>query len=428
MNKSSTTRLKGSYRLLRVLLFCLVFVALADPADSLTRLKVPLFVSVMAVWLFRRVRNRIGARGSIHQKTRYGLWLTVFVVAILVPSIATLVGFLDVDVHSGGAPLSLAKSFLFFSIAPVIASEESDLILIIIRLSFVVALITIAMVVVSWIWPAPFLLITDFLMSRQTAIITPDRDVTGVAVGEFYYASCPLLIFSFAYHLDRALSNEKVRKWDIFLSMVAGTALLLSGARADILAVLLLLFILALRHMLRRRGWVPTLILGSSLLIAGAAAIIPKFANPAEGSNAIKLKHIHSYAREFNDRPASLLWGEGANSAFYSEGFQSWTTVTEVTYMELIRVFGLPVAILFTSWLAWLDYSLFRRGLIAIALAYIAYLAIAASNPLLINSTGFLVIASMYEQATKSRPPTSRTRLRFKLWGRTRDETLRLEC
>jgi hypothetical protein len=149
----------------------------------------------------------------------------------------------------------------------------------------------------------------------------------------------------------------------------------------------------------------------------GAAVVMPKFADTKEGSNAIKLNHLRSYMSEFDNRPASLLLGQGANSSFYSEGFQSWTTVTELTYLEFIRIFGLPVSILFAAWLGWLAHSLFKRGSIAIGLAYVTYLAIAASNPLLINSTGFLVLASMYEQATKPCSSTPTKRIGFRLWG-----------
>jgi hypothetical protein len=412
----STIRRGASYRLLRALLYCLVLVALVDPADSLTRLKVPLFVSVMVVWLFRYVRNRFGSAAA-YNPPRYGLWLTAFVVSFVLPGIATVVGLLNTNIHTGDAPLSLAKSFLFFSIVPVLASEGSDLILVIMRLSFVVALITFAMVVVSFVWPVPFLLITDFLMDHKTAIITPDRDVTGLAAGEFYYASCPLLIFSFAYYLDHTLCNKKARIRNLFFSVCFGGALLLSGARANLLGALCLFFSLLLKRMLYRSGWAPAFILGSALLLVGAAVVMPKFADTKEGSNAIKLNHLRSYMSEFDNRPASLLLGQGANSSFYSEGFQSWTTVTELTYLEFIRIFGLPVSILFAAWLGWLAHSLFKRGSIAIGLAYVTYLAIAASNPLLINSTGFLVLASMYEQATKPCSSTPTKRIGFRLWG-----------
>ena len=428
MTNESTTRGTKSHRLLRLLLSCLVFVALVDPSDSLTHLKVPFFASVIAVWVYRYIGSRIGTIDAKPHATRLDLWVTVFVVSILVPSIATIVGILGSDVHSGNAPLSLVKSFLFFSIAAVLANEKCDLILIIIRLSFVVALITLAMVLVSLVWPMPFLLISDFLMSRQTAIITPDRDVTGVAAGEFYYATCPLLIFSFAYYFNRVLNCGEARKRDILLPILFGVSLLVSGARANLLAMLFVFTFLGLRRFLRNFGWAPTIILGTTLLLAATAVVIPKFADTAEGSNAVKLKHIHSYVEEFSARPAALLWGEGANSSFYSEGFQSWTTVTEITYFELVRVFGLPVTLLFIIWLAWIGYAIFRKGPMPIALAYCAYIAMAASNPLLINSTGFLVIASMYEQATKTLSPVLISSSRFKLWGRTSDKIRPLKC
>lgn len=203
----------------------------------------------------------------------------------------------------------------------------------------------------------------------------------------------------------------------MMMCLLFGAALFLSGARANILALLSIILIFTLRHLRRRGGWAPVLIVGTLIVILASATIMPKFTDTQEGSNAIKLKHIHSYEEEFGAELTALLWGEGANSAFYSEGFEKWTTVTEVTYLELARVFGLPMAFLFGVGLLWIGFRIFANGFLPIGLAYMGYLGIAGSNPLLINSTGFLVIAAMYEQAVRHPDASLSAHTRFRLWG-----------
>jgi MFS family permease len=337
-----------------------------------------------------------------------------------------MIGLLNSDLHSGDAPLGLLKTFLFFSIVLVLISEEIDLISYINKVSVILALVTIAMAVMNLVSPELFLGVSLFIADKGNGVISPSRNLFGLGIGELYYGACPIMIFPFSYYCDQTSQNG-IRKFSsALMCSLFGVALLLSGARADILATLSIALIFTMRYVRRVSGWVPALTVGAIVVILAAVTVIPNFADKQEGSNAVKLKHISSYNEEFGSKPAVLLSGEGANSAFYSEGFEMWTTVTEVTYLELVRVFGLPMTILFGAGLLWIGYHLFANGLFSIGLAYFAFLGIAGTNPLLVGSTGFLVIAAMYERAVRYPDPLLPPHAHFRLWGPALPNRLRL--
>jgi hypothetical protein len=268
-----------------------------------------------------------------------------------------------------------------------------------------VAILTVTTVLLSFFSPAIFVTLYAFSIEKQNAMITTSRDFIGLGVGMFYYKTSALMIFPFTYYCNCMV--QRGTKWLVPLLMVSvyGTALLFSGTRANLLAVLFVAGMFALGYIRRTFGLVTCLAVATLSVILVSPALVLNLLQPDEQSNSVKLGHLRSYEQEFSANPSILLWGQGTNTAFYSEGYQDWTTITELSYMELVRVFGIPITILFGAGLAWIGYALFTRGSYPVALAYVAYLAIAGSNPLLISSTGFVIICAVWKEAV--RPSTA---------------------
>jgi hypothetical protein len=403
--------------LLQVAISVLVLLSLLDTSNEMLQSKVPVFITVFLIWIYRQmIPSRRIDRERRRKLPRY-VWIVAFGVSFVVPFIATMVGMLTSDLHSGTAPLGVMKSFMFFSIVLVLISEEIDFISYIVKLSIALAVLTIALVAINMFSPELFLGVSLFIVEKGNGVILPGRDLLGLGLGEFYYGACSIMIFSFSYYFDRATQYGERKLSSVLMCSLFGVALILSGARAEILATLFIALILTLRKVRRVSGWLPTLTVGGIVVILVAATVIPNFTDKEEGSNATKLKHIYSYNREFGSRPAMLLSGEGANSAFYTEGFETWATLTEVTYLELVRMYGLPMAILFAAGLLWIGYRLFANGLFTMGLAYFAFLGIAGTNPLIVSSTGFLAIAAMYEQAVTRTRSFQQQHVTVNLWG-----------
>ncbi len=107
--------------------------------------------------------------------------------------------------------------------------------------------------------------------------------------------------------------------------------------------------------------------------------------------------------------PGFLIWGQGLGSEFYSKGFGYFTPQSELTYIDIIRMFGLPLGMFFiiiTFYPVWYlskslkyDWAAFYPLVI-----FCAYLFIAGTNPLLISSTGMLAMLAIFSSMRKFKP------------------------
>ena len=380
-----------SRRILLAGVYALTVAALIDPADRIFHLKIPSFLLVGLVWVGRWgiTRPIISAR----------MWMAVIGFALLIPTLWTVIGLTHYGVHNGEIDFGTAKSFLFLLLVPVLISESIDLSSLITRTSMLVALLTILMVIVSLISPAGFDLLYAFSLSKQNAIVAESRDLIGVGIGMFYYKTSALLVFPFAHYCNCLASPVRGKARSLAFCIIFGAALLFSGARANFIGEMLIAGCFITRYLVRRLGWASAVLIAITASGIFAATMAPRLTDPEETSNSIKLGHIQSYEDLFNAHPSILLWGEGAEIAFYSKGYGDWTTVTELTYLELIRIFGVPMTLFFFYSLLWLAARLFRRGRIGLGVAYTTYLLISASNPLLISSTGFIALCAVWKEA-----------------------------
>jgi hypothetical protein len=128
----------------------------------------------------------------------------------------------------------------------------------------------------------------------------------------------------------------------------------------------------------------------------------------SEEANAIKYAHVLSYIDLFAAHPLVLLIGQGLGGGFYSGGFGEITYMTELSYLELIRFFGVPLFCIIV-WLSFYPLFFYLRNRAHIAhkdkfiyLSYGLYLFCIGTNPLLISSTGMIVLVVVYSVTFKS--------------------------
>lgn len=125
-------------------------------------------------------------------------------------------------------------------------------------------------------------------------------------------------------------------------------------------------------------------------------------------SSTIKSGHLDSYVLLFRQHPQYLIWGSGLGSTFYTSGTKAVASQTELTYLDLIRWFGIPLTIVIFVILLYPVLQMYfsrTRHLNNryIIIAYWGYLFIVGTNPLLVSSTGMLVIVIMYSLLGKKR-------------------------
>jgi hypothetical protein len=386
---------------LRISVVLLTAVLLVDPGDALLHLKIPVFALVMVLWLLQT---------PIWEPIlRLNVLIAIFVVSVVLPTLWILVSLLTAPSLDLDNLLAYPKAFLFIFLLLVIVNEHIALDLIAVRLSIFIALLTISLVVLSMAFPELFIAVYSFASEKEVAIISEGRDQFGIGVGQFYYKTAPIMLFGLTFFLHRWLFRRS-RMWDIPLSLLFLVALLFSGARANVIAAFAAVAVLTIAKVARRFGPIAATVLATVLLVVPVALFSASLLNPSETSNEIKALHSGSYAEHFEDHPSYLLLGQGEGTRFYSRGFQDFTTVTELSYFELVRQFGIPVTVVFVIFLLSPMIVLIRNRPFEsdygyLAVGYGAYLLVSATNPLLISSTGMLVVVMVWARALELQDP-----------------------
>ncbi len=249
-------------------------------------------------------------------------------------------------------------------------------------------------------------------------IMMTHRQFLGVRVFAVYYRSMAALtlpLFWFVYHFYNANLRRRLRL--LIPTVIIVVAFLGSGTRMTMLLPLALLGLVSY-HTLRRMGrWryalYPTLLLLGTMFVVLVVALASE---KTESSNSIKYAHLGSYLKLFTAHPHYLLSGQGLGTRFFTDGFHRMTYITEWTYLELLRqyglIFALPIyfVLLYPLWA--LRRSLANQYTLGIAVTYVSYLLIAGTPPLLISSTGTPVLLCadsylrLYKKADSPEIPT----------------------
>lgn len=225
------------------------------------------------------------------------------------------------------------------------------------------------------------------------------REYAGIQFPYIYFLASPMLAYLIGYDLNKVFSNFNFRYMLIcFLSILAYA---FSGTRAHQLLALvyapLFYILLYSRHKI--------LLLYFSILSVAIIFSIFDFEildlmfSPKETSNSMKIAMLDVYAEIFNN-PIMLIFGQGYNAHTWSLPFMKMlgvpdgatTSKTELTYIELIRVYGILVSVPFYALLTVLVYRLAwtsekYKWLLP---AFLIHLADSATNPYIFSTNGML--------------------------------------
>lgn len=328
----------------------------------------------------------------------------IFFVGLFMPGYALSLGLINNFVHntSVGEILYL-NSFFFFLLLPVIVLEGIHLQKIFNSASLVIILITTTSYLILLYNPNTFGRLYSYLVIDKSVAVYALRNYGGFTLLMMFYKTSPLLMFPLSYYLFKILIEKKKKRLflNILILIAIVITLFISGTRANILSLGLIIFFYFLFYIYRKSK--PLFLVtgfGFALLFVFAASLLGNvLLSRSEVSNMVKFGHLISYVEHFSTNWSILFFGQGLGSRFYSSGFQSLTSVTELTYFELVRVWGFPITLMFVAILLIpLVVELKSRRISHLFIAYIAYLFIAGTNPLLLSSTGMLVLVYVFSE------------------------------
>jgi len=376
--------------LLRLNLYFLLAVAVFDPADLFVHAKVPLFLGVWTLILADIVLSR-NRRYPVPTNLYYYVWIFV----VLLPLIGMLVYALRGGGMDGNGGFASYKPYLFLTLAIPLAMKRINLVCPLTWILSVLSLVTIILYAITFnndvlrsqLW---------FVGDSYTIFSLNERSYGSLSYHMVYFHTSPLLVIAIAYFCYQSLVLAgRARFWNVSLLLLNVCGMMLSGTRNNMIVGLLVpLMIIAWYKGTKARVAVAAA-LGFVLLAGLSSGVVQAMVSTDDLSNTVKLLHYQDYMRMFGDW-RTLVFGQGLGATFYSTALGTRVPVTELTYIEFIRTYGLAVACMFYYLLLYPLRTLGNEAARAdhyLFLAYLGYLYLCTVNPLLLSSNGLLILA-----------------------------------
>ncbi|WP_303176467.1 ligase [Paraprevotella xylaniphila] len=244
-------------------------------------------------------------------------------------------------------------------------------------------------------------LIWNFMTEHDNVIMMSHRSFYGIEIFGMYYKSMVCLTFALGYFYYSFINCAGRKRYLMLLPFLLGSfAFLVSGTRSSMMLPFFLIGLIFYQRVRYTRYikylFYPLLVLFAFMFLF---FLILLATETTETSNMIKYAHLESYMKLFDRHPIFLLLGQGPGTSFYSSGFGRFTTITEWTYVELLRNYGIwcigILAVILKPLYTFYQYKEDNLTFVMMV-SYLAYLFVAGTNPLLISSTGMLMVLSAY--------------------------------
>lgn len=382
--------------LLNISIGLLVLDIMIDPPNLIFHSKYLLFVIVFLIWFLKIIKTKTKI---VVPKS---LFFVLAFISLFMPFYALSVGIINSilnDTEIG--TLAYFNSFFFFLLLLVIVNENIELTKFINYSSLMVVGITLGFYLILLLSPTFFTVIYHYFVIDKGVAVYALRNYGGVTLIMMFYKTSPILVFPLSYYLYRIFITPEKRRLipDIIVLCLIIAALFISGTRANVVSLIaIVLFYFGFYIYKKSKEWFVLINIASLLLALFALPVFfDLLLNKHEASNMIKFGHFSSYLDHFENHKIMSIFGQGIGGSFYSSGINKLSNISELTYLELIRIWGFPITLLFLSALILpLINEIRSKNISHIFIAYITYLFIAGTNPLLLSSTGMIVLVYVF--------------------------------
>ena len=373
----------------------LLIVTIVDPGNIIFNLKEFFFVLTF-----------ISGLVILNFKINYWVLVGSLFFSIAIPLLWFLIGLISNYSFSIEYGIMYLKSFIFFLLINICMNPGVNYIKLFSRTTLI--LIPIVLTIFYFVY---FLGDFAFLLNFKETFTLSRR-----AFGDFildpvvFYKTSPLLIFGFSYLCNQF--SEKKTITSFILALACLFVLVLSGTRANIISSFIIIIFFFYQNFFSKSVfkkisfWILSL---SSLITFIIPFAVSYFFDKDEESNSKKLSYIDSYLELWSNDVISLIFGQGIGGGLNTAGGGTKYLI-EPTYFEIVRMFGLIGGCVFVLFLVIpiLLFIISKSNSVSkqntyLLLSYILYIMIEIpSNPLLISSTGMLVMVVVYSAALKS--------------------------
>lgn len=382
-------------KFLRIVLISLITVCIFDPADKLLGLKVPLFVLGWLLFLFDIIANR----KIVYVSKKLIMYLTLF---ISIPLLSIAYYFLTGTDFINYDGYRYFKSYLFVTLVLILYISKIDLTKPTVVILSTLSIVSIIFLIISWFDISLVLYFYEKVGLPYGICTMGSRDFGTFLLPRLpmvFFHTGTLIVFPIAFFTMKVFSSKGVGRMRYGLLLAINMVALFFCSTKSCIVFSVITPIFVAYWYSKRKGFIlcGIIILLSMLYMNHLDAIKERMEyifRPEELSNMIKISYFHDYLSLFSD--AKVLWfGQGLGS-YFNTTIRGYVSLTELTYFELIRSFGLILSLpLFTLIL----YPLSRlrikeyRSLHYIFIAYLCYLTMCITNPLLVSSSGMLLLS-----------------------------------
>lgn len=389
----------GQRLAVRGLLFVFLIICIFDPADQIVGGKVLVFVALWAVTL-------IGILLSGDEIVLPPAVVAYVALFIAIP-LASIAVYYALDGRSPFEGFSMLKGYLLISLTLVLVVNRINLLAQLSGVLTMLACCVIAVFIAILLhpelfdeWQAPALATGLLFLGKR-----PYGDHINLL--QIYFVTSPMLAISIAYYFDRAMSVDGPKEKMFFglLTAINVAGMFIAGTRNNIFASLLIPWSLVPVYTRRRSVWAVCSAAGAIALALVLSDYLLAFFDPTETANQIKIGTLSDYWRILS-QPVTLLFGEGLG-VYQHWSIKQFSYVSELTYLELLRNFGLVGGLVIMGLLlvplATAVGSADRKAL-SVAIAWLFYLVTCASNPNLFSSMGILILSILIANAAIDGP------------------------
>ena len=371
-----------------LLLFCLLLVAVFDPADQIFHIKVPLFV---AVWVLTTVNYFLRKCPST---VPLNLLIYVIGFSVLIPLWSICWYFSQNGALDGYDGFNYLKGYLFLTLCIPLTLEEIDVKPMFCLILTVQAVLAAFIYIITLRSPVAFAAVYGF-GSEYGVFVHTDRTYGEMHISQPYFVTSPLLVIAISYFTFKCVvSKGRKRILYLLLLIINVVGMLRSGTRNNMIASIMTFLLVWLWYSKKKVFLACSMVLLLAALAFMQWGTIQAMMSPDDVSNAVKVQFVRDYMLLLSE-PKTLLLGQGLGAAFNSTE-RGYVTISEITYMELLRSYGILFGV---PMLLGLFYPLKRlmmhrwKPVHFLYIGYAVYLYLCTANPLLVSSSGMLVFS-----------------------------------
>jgi hypothetical protein len=353
-----------------------------DPTGSLFHAKEYIFILLCCYGLFVSYKRNI--KVSIQ-------FVLVFIFLMAIPCYGIIVAVLTNSLTDPEYAESQAKALSFSFIFVYLISVNFDKVLQALWINgIVLSLLSLLIYFFLTFNEEIFGIIYNYSMDHDGFVLVSKREFLGVEINGVYFKTGSLILFSYIYSLYYYNG-----KFNFFYSAIALVSLLLSGSRTPALVAILITAIYFYDKKVFGKSF--TKVITFVAVIALFFFINLLASDTSEKSVALKYANFSAYLDNMN-KGFHLLFGAGLGSTFFASGDGQYLAFTELSYMDIFRIYGVIVGTLFVL-LIYYPVIICRVKRIKdiktrrLFFCYFLFMILAGTNPILLGSTGMLVFA-----------------------------------